>query len=264
MPTITNNQNFPKIQITHVPTYKTVFFQPYIDDFSDNFNSDWDSTPVFGRMDDIKNFKRTKRVISLTWHVISEDNESARKNYENCSLLMAMLYPVYETTTLPNNLTPLEIDLKNAEDDIVQRTIDANDGQSTELTPILEDLQGEISSLLSSVQQKNTNSTTQIKTREASIMSSPPLFKVNFANLIRNSGENRELYGVIEGFKYQPDTEMGYFIDGLADSQMMYPKIVRLSFDFTVIHTAPLGWRFDEKQADYVLRNLDFPFYKKK
>lgn len=272
MPTINKNEDFPEILITHVPTGKSVSFSPYLESFSDNFNSEWEDTYVFGRMDDIKNFKRTKRVISLGWNVISENTSDARKNYENCSLLMAMLYPVYQSTTTNggafSSTSPVEIDISTAEDEIAKAIAQIGDDAANPTFGVaLSELNEKISEILST-QIKGTTTQTgvvgsaDIKARQASVMSSPPLFKINFANLIRNSG-GRELYGVIEGFKYEPDTEMGYFIDGKGKNQMMYPKIVNLSFAFTVIHTQPLGWKYDEKDG-YKLRNADFPFYKKK
>lgn len=267
--TIIDENNFPKIKITHVPTNTTVNFEPYIESFSDNFNSMWDSTPVFGRMDEIKNFKQTTRTISLAWNVIGESEETARQNYINCSTLMAMLYPVYNTTAISNEIRPVEVDLQNSIDDIRQRISDAADtAEDAQINSIiLNDLNNEIETILSSVrnnERSRNGATNTVDTREAAIMSSPPIFKINFSNLIKNSNGN-ELYGTIEGFKYEPDPQMGFFIEGLGTQQMMYPKVVSLSFAFTVIHTSKLGWKYDETLQKYILRDRtqNFPFFKK-
>lgn len=260
---------FPKIKITHVPTGKLVEFDAYIERFSDNFNSQWESTEVFGRMDDIKNFKRTTRTIDLGWTVISEDPELAAKNYQNCSTLMAMLYPVYTSTNVVTaDASPLEIDLTDEQQTLVEGTIAEIEnarGQSVS-DSIRQNIEFNVQNILSSVSDNvrtRTLGQTNQKSREASVMNSPPIFKINFANLIRNGRQDdKELYGTIEGFKYEPDLEMGFFIDGQGDEQMMYPKVVSLSFAFTVIHTSPLGWKYEDGKYD--LRNPDFPFYKKK
>lgn len=260
---------FPKIKITHVPTGKIVKFNAYIERFSDNFNSQWDSTEVFGRMDDIRNFKKTTRTIDLGWTVISENIDSASENYNNCSTLMAMLYPVYSSTNVVTaDASPLEIDLTDEQEVLVNGTIEEIEnarGQSIS-DSVRQNIEFNVSNILSSVADNvktRTLGQTNQKSREASVMNSPPIFKINFANLIRNGGkDDKELYGTIEGFKYEPDLEMGFFIDGQGDEQMMYPKVVSLSFAFTVIHTNPLGWSY--KDGKYEIRNPDFPFYKKK
>lgn len=252
---------FPKINITHVPTGTSVSFDAYIERFSDNFNSEWETNDVFGRMDDIRNFKRTTRTIELGWTVIAESAASGAVNYDNCSNLMAMLYPVYESTDITTATeSPVEIDVR---EEIENLTLDI---EQTFLDPAIGDLLKErTTDILSSVKEKvrqQSASNIQTRSRKASIMNAPPIFKINFANLIRNGKkEDKQLYGTIEGFKYEPDMDMGFFIVGQGDEQMMYPKVISLSFAFTVIHTAPLGWEYDG--TEYRLRDSDFPFYKK-
>lgn len=260
--TTINNNEFPKIKITHVSTGTKIEFDAYMERFSDNFNSQWESTDVFGRMDDIRNFKRTTRTIELGWTVISEDQTTAEINYKNCSTLMAMLYPVYKNTSIStSDQVPIDVDVTTQREQISERIEQANIETEGAIGTLLNDLNNEITDILSSVKGRQT-ALQNTKSRQASIMSSPPIFKINFANLIRSQKDSRELYGTIEGFKYEPDMEMGFFIQGQGDEQMMYPKVVSLSFAFTVIHTAPLGWEFSG--GEYKLRNPDFPFYKKK
>jgi ElaB/YqjD/DUF883 family membrane-anchored ribosome-binding protein len=264
--TLINKNSFPTIRITHVPTGKTVEFDAYIERFSDNFNSQWESTEVFGRMDDIRNFKRTTRTIDLGWTVISEDNNSAANNYANCSSLMAMLYPVYtDTDGKMDKQKPIDIDYRDEQSQISSRIEEINNASGGSAEELLADLNDQIGSILESTRDRQQTVLNQARTssRSTSIMSSPPIFKINFANLIKNGSENdNQLYGTIEGFKYEPDVEMGFFIDGIGDEQMMYPKVVSLSFAFTVIHTSKLGWEFDGKE--YKLRNDNFPFHKKR
>lgn len=262
-----DKNSFPTIKITHVPTNKSVEFDAYIERFSDNFNSQWESTEVFGRMDDIRNFKKTTRTIDLGWTVISEDSQTAELNYTNCSTLMAMLYPTYTSTNGDSgNQKPIDIDYRDEQSNISTRIQEINNASNGAAEELLSDLNDQISSILESTRANQQSTLNQARTssRKASLMSSPPIFKINFANLIRNgSDENRQLYGTIEGFKYEPDVEMGFFIDGTGDEQMMYPKVVSLSFAFTVIHTSPLGWEFDKDTGQYRLRDNNFPFHKK-
>lgn len=255
MPTIQdNNLNFPRIKITHVPTGKTVTFTSYITQFSDNFNSSWESTDVFGRMDDIKTFRRTSRTISLGWNIVSESVVTAKENYEKSSLLMAMLYPTYNEVKA-TTISPEGLDVLQQQGQITDQLSELNLESDFAYQAQLEQINSSIEDVLSAKAPViSTN-------RDVGIMNSPPILKINFANLIKNSDGN-ELYGIIEGFKYTPDMDMGFFIDGQGTSQMMYPKIIDLTFDFTVIHTSKLGWKYEN--GDYRLRDSNFPFYKKR
>ena len=205
-----------QIEIYHVPSGQSVIFKAYIDDFQDKYDSDWNSTDVYGRMDPIHQFQGTKRVISLDWIVPSYSVAEAKHNHDKCSLLFSMLYPNYNTGG------------------------------------------GGIPS-----------SATQISTA--------PIFRVKFGNLIQDprfgeaggSVEESGLVGAISGFTYAPNIEAG-FIDRQGsggfvgpeqfprDKQssynpgfvgQMYPKEVKLSMEYTVFHTNPLGWESDTKRT---------------
>ena len=84
------------LQIMHIPTGRIVEFKAFVTDFSDNYNSSWQKTPVYGRMDDIATFQGTTRQISVTWDVPAFSNEEAKLNLQKASLLFSMLYPTYE------------------------------------------------------------------------------------------------------------------------------------------------------------------------
>ena len=73
---------------------------------------------------------------------------------------------------------------------------------------------------------------------------SGPMMRVQFGNLITRSPEPataREtgLLGTCSGFNFEPDMEDVFYSDG---AKKMYPKIMRISCTFTVIHEQPLGF----------------------
>jgi len=113
----------------------------------------------------------------------------------------------------------------------------------------------------------------------ATTLSSPPMFKIKFLNLIQGEGEGAKasakdggLLGTISGFTYAPDLEAGFFqnsvsnrepfvqstrsfrfgylrdpMEGLEfnkDSKML-PKTVKFSCQITVLHQRKLGWKSD-------------------
>lgn len=203
------------LEILHIPSGNSIKFKAYIEDFQDKYDSDWTSTDVYGRMDPVHQYQGTKRVISLDWIVPAFSVSEAKLNHQKCSLLFSMLYPNYSE----------------------------NGGRS---------------------------SATQISTA--------PIFKVKFGNLIQDptypagegSVEDAGLVGAISGFTYAPNIEAG-FIDNINDTGyrntsvanlalgtnsysngfigQMYPKEVKLSMEYTVFHTNPLGWDKTSKRT---------------
>ena len=193
-----------QIEIYHIPSGQSLIFKAYIDDFQDKYDSDWQSTDVYGRMDPIHQYQGTKRVISLDWMLPAYSVAEAKHNHEKCALLFSMLYPNYNTG-----------------------------GSGT------------------------PSSATQISTA--------PIFKVKFGNLIQDpqfgeaggSVEESGLVGAISGFTYAPNIEAGFiddqgsgesgYVQGFAGQ--MYPKEVKLSMEYTVFHTNPLGWTQQSKRT---------------
>ena len=99
----------------------------------------------------------------------------------------------------------------------------------------------------------------------ATQISTAPVFKVLFGNLIRDPSNTSEfgsveeigLVGAIGGFTYSPDIEAG-FIDNQGGGRggyaggftgQLYPKQVKLSMEYTVFHTNPLGWDKTDKRT---------------
>jgi len=204
-----------KIQFYHMVSGHTVSFPAFLTQFSDKYDSKWETYNVYGRMDPIEIFTQTTRTISLGWKCVSANMVEAQTNMKKCSILANMLYPAYET------------------------------------------LAGEAS--------YNDISSTQI--------SSPPMFKVKFMNLIANSATGKAppkiaagtndaalkeqhkkwmkaqkknfskasssgLMARLSGLTYEPIEEDGYFIvEGF-----IFPQSVQLSCELTVHHQHDLGF----------------------
>lgn len=228
------------IIISHVPTWdgkfddtettnSILYFKPFLDSFSDNYKSTWEPKSVLGRMDNISTFKQTTRVINLDFTIPSSSELEAIENYNKCKKLSLFLYPVYKT-------------IKQKKKQINQVP---NELTNKQLKPTTKNLY-KASKLATTLEQ-------QLDMREeVSVMSSPPLLKIRFANLIANSylaGGNVEfddgLYGYLEGFNYNPDNKSGFYIN--KGYGTIYPKVVKAKMTFTVIHVNPLGWNIDNE-----------------
>ena len=72
-PSLINNPQF-RIQIEHIPTQEKISFDSWLTAFSDQFNSNWSGTPVYGRMDDLYTFTKTSRQLTLGFDVIAVDS----------------------------------------------------------------------------------------------------------------------------------------------------------------------------------------------
>ena len=82
----------------HIATGLSASFKAFVTSFSDNFESNWNSEDVYGRMDPIQTFQGTKRTIDVEWDVVASSAIEAMNNQNWCSKLFRMLYPVYEST----------------------------------------------------------------------------------------------------------------------------------------------------------------------
>ena len=84
------------IEIYHLVTQQFVIFPAFITTFSDDHQSEWNEEHVYGRMDDLATFRRTKRMMTLEFDVPSVNYEEAKKNFEQIALLKKFLYPAYD------------------------------------------------------------------------------------------------------------------------------------------------------------------------
>lgn len=82
--------------------------------------------------------------------------------------------------------------------------------------------------------------------RGSAILSSPPMFRVRFANLIKNvaNDDDRDTLasGIlcsIQNFDFKPVVDNGFYID--EEKNMLYPKLITVSLSLNVIHEHPLG-----------------------
>lgn len=84
------------LSITFLPTNETVSFSAYLTNFQDSYNQSWTEEEVYGRMDPIYLYKNTKRKISLSIDIPSEDELQGQLNFRKISKLIKFSYPVYQ------------------------------------------------------------------------------------------------------------------------------------------------------------------------
>ena len=90
---LTHSEYLLKFQ--HIPTGHDVTFPGWVTQFDDQYSSQWNSTPTYGRMDPLATFQRTTRTISLGFDVVAANVVEARVNLDNISKFIRFLYPTY-------------------------------------------------------------------------------------------------------------------------------------------------------------------------
>lgn len=202
------------IELLHLPSGNNVKFKAMLTQFEDQYSSDWNTEQVFGRMDPIKSFRGTQRIITVSWDVVANSLEEARHNLKECSSLLSMLYPSYDapgSTSAATDIPPAGRDLQAAEASVTS----ANNAPAP------------------------TGNTTRIE--------GAPLFRLKFANLIQSAKAHGTattdiedgLVGAIDGLTYSPNVDAGFFDP---EPGILYPQTINLSFGFTVVHEHALGW----------------------
>ena len=83
------------LRFKHLPSGLTISVKGFITSFSDNFTSNWNSQPAYGRMDDIRTFQNTTRQINMAFVMPAFDYDEARCNLTKVTKLMRKLYPHY-------------------------------------------------------------------------------------------------------------------------------------------------------------------------
>ena len=95
----------------------------------------------------------------------------------------------------------------------------------------------------------------QVVSQNALSLSKSPLIRLKFANLIINSVNNEGLLGYITNVNWTPSLEMGMF----TGNQEFYPKVIRLSINFNVLHEHQLGFSKSSTEEDFG-GAIGFPF----
>ena len=71
-------------------------FPAVLTSFDDGWSSNWDSQDIYGRMDQVHNFKNTTRTISFAFDVVPDDAYQSAQQMAAFEQLTRMLYPTYE------------------------------------------------------------------------------------------------------------------------------------------------------------------------
>jgi len=88
-----------------------------------------------------------------------------------------------------------------------------------------------------------------------------PLMRIKFANLIQNNKTKGGLLGFLSGFSFTPNLDGGMFGDDNAGKRSWYPKNLDVTCEFRVIHEHDLGYHNDLKGGHTTMSGFTgFPY----
>ena len=248
------------IHFVHVPTMDTCHFKAMITAWEDLFKQEWNSYDTVGRMDPIRTYKRTSRIINFTIEIPSYDSTEASFNLLQIQKLIQMSYPTFEHNVVgaPQAATsPANSEARSQAQESKNASIFSEQKESS-------------------------------GPKTVSHMISPPFFKIKFSNWLNDPSkdpgmsnndavmhkENADtkiktdigsgLYGTIESVKFAPDFTSGFYgaNDMYDDSaatrseKTLIPATLKLDIVFNVLHTNDLGYLATTGKA----RSPSFPY----
>lgn len=220
------------VHFVHVPTTSSCHFKAMLTSWDDIFKQEWSSYETVGRMDPIRTYKRTSRIIQFGIEIPSYDAKEAAHNFNEIQTLIQMSYPTFNTNTTTGQV----VSSTSANSETSQKVQDAKN-----------------SAILN--QQVGNSSP-----KTVSHMVSPPFFRVKFANWLNdpsldpkmsnNEAMQSGLYGTIETIKFTPDFSNGFYgpnnlhkdKTSPKSEQTLIPSLLKLDIVFNVLHTNDLGY----------------------
>ncbi len=212
-PSLATNDFFT-IKFIHLPTETEVQFKGWVNEFSDQFTSIWNETPVYGRMDPMSTFQRTSRQIALAFSVVSDSRQEAVANLANVNALIEFLYPVYQKSSGRS----------------VQNTLKAGPLIGMQWTNLISD----------------ASSGARLTGYLGGLTYSPQMDQGGF--VLKDQSVETEAN---EFTTWDTRTKVGTSNTTVTDKRSYIPKRLDINLDYTVLHTHLTGW-YKDGQNGYV------------
>tara|TARA_A100001391_G_scaffold141439_2_gene99287 strand:- start:318 stop:1103 length:786 start_codon:yes stop_codon:yes gene_type:complete len=82
-----------------------ITYKMFLTNFEDKYESNWNSTETFARMDPIYTFQNTKRTISVAFDIPNFGPQEANLNMQQAARFSRLMYPTYEVNADVGTLT---------------------------------------------------------------------------------------------------------------------------------------------------------------
>jgi len=200
------------LSFEYEPTKKVVYFKAFITALNESFNTSYKTETVFGRVDPIHTFGNIQRNISFTFKIPAASSGEAFENLGNVQQLAQFMYPTYEEgySTQANRISEPPL-VRLKVMNIVQRPIGTG-ATNISATGSFADYQ------------------TLGHMPEPFPSTNGLLGTLNSISIDHNLGGEE---GVIE-----------------KDQNVVLPKLITVTCDFTAIHEEDLGWEDGGESSD--------------
>lgn len=225
------------VSITSMITGDYVDFLAFLTDASQTLSLNWNTEEVFGRNDPIAVYQGTKRSISVSFSVPSENLEDAKNNLIKVDILTAFMYPAYRNYKSLKEVENLKVSSYMAAPPLIKlkfaNLINNNENGGAFASRRLGSSKGENTK----VKQKTELEKAEELTTEGGGAPESTLGATEISN------ENDGLLGYADSISINPVLDHGTF----TDPQLLthYPKLFEISFSFNVLHQNTLGWDED-------------------
>lgn len=214
------NKKDQRIMIQHVLTGRIVIFKAFLTSYRDNFSSNWEEEDVYGRMDPIATFTRTRRTITIGWDCPSANFDESRRNLQEASALMQFLYPSYSEigeNAIIDGSPLLRLKFMNWSQNVATQQ-DVRSGRRDRAAAVSDMVNG----LLGYTEGFDF---------------APDLEAGAFDPMPQTDGETTE--------EALQDDPIGQVISN--NYFEVFPKVLKFECTFKVLHEHPLGWNKDRK-----------------
>jgi hypothetical protein len=99
------NQKALYLSFYHIASKQSIAFKAFLTDYGETFTSDYNSEPVFGRMDPIMTYRNTTRKVRVAWDIPAASLSEAKENMRRCNRLAEFMYPAYDVKPFANTLS---------------------------------------------------------------------------------------------------------------------------------------------------------------
>ena len=220
------SQKEQQIVFYHQWSQTVLSFKAFLTQYNENWSNNWEEQSLVRRFNKQYTFNNVQRSINLGWDLPAYDFAEAKKNLENCSMFVRMMYPKVDEHGATTGMNPIwYMSLMNFVHNSAV-TVGGTGGGTSALG---------MSSVLSEGLAK-----TGLKGFPSNFQFAPAL----------EEGFFEATEGVVEDWKQAIGLESSGKTKTVPNA--VYPKLIRVSMDYTPIfdESLKLGWQ--EGEADYL------------
>ena len=101
------SQKEQQIVFYHQWSQKVLSFKAFLTQYNENWTNNWEEQSLVRRFNKQYTFNNVQRSISLGWDLPAYDFAEAKKNLENCSMFVRMMYPKVDANGATTGMNPI-------------------------------------------------------------------------------------------------------------------------------------------------------------